>query len=48
MDNRTLGRIGAGMSYQLSDRLNVFGNAGYTFGSDYENIAVGLGLNWAF
>lgn len=48
LDDRTLFRIGAGMSYQLNDRLNIFGNAGYIFGSDYENIAVGFGLNWAF
>jgi len=48
LDDRTLGRVTGGLSYQLSDQLNVYGNVGYTFGSDYENISANVGLNWAF
>ncbi len=48
LDDRTLGRVTGGVSYQLNDHLNVYGNAGYTFGDDYENISANIGLNWAF
>ncbi len=48
MDDNTLGRIAGGVVYQLNNRLNVYGNAGYTFGDDYENVSADIGLSYAF
>lgn len=48
LDDNTLGRISGGITYYISDRLNLYGNAGYTFGDDYKNISADVGLKFAF
>lgn len=48
LDDNTLGRISGGITYYISDRLNLYGNAGYTFGDDYKNISADVGLKYAF
>ncbi len=47
-DDGTLGRIEIGGRYGFNERLSAYGWANYTFGSDYDATAVGLGLNYAF
>ncbi len=44
----TLGSVKGGVSYRVNDRINVFGNVGWLFGSDYENVSANFGLNYAF
>ena len=48
LDDETLGRIEFGGRYGFTDQLSAYGWANYTFGSDYDATAVGLGLNYAF
>ena len=48
LDDETLGRIELGGRYGFTDQLSAYGWANYTFGSDYDATAVGLGLNYAF
>ncbi len=47
-DDSTLGRIEIGGRYGFNERLSAYCWANYTFGSDYDATAVGLGLNYAF
>ena len=47
-DDATLGRIEIGGRYGLTTNLSAYGWANYTFGSDYDATAFGLGLNYAF
>lgn len=44
----TLGSVKGGVSYRVNDRINVFGNVDWLFGSDYENVSANFGLNYAF
>lgn len=48
LDDMTLGSVKGGVSYRVNDRINVFGNVGWLFGSDYENVSANFGLNYAF
>ncbi len=48
LDNQTLGRIEAGLHYDFNDALSSYGWTNYTGGKDYNAIAVGLGLSYAF
>lgn len=48
LDDMTLGSLKGGISYRVNDHINVFGNLGYLYGSDYENLSANLGLNYAF
>ena len=48
LDDMTLGSVKGGVSYRVNDRSNVFGNVGWLFGSDYENVSANFGLNYAF
>ncbi len=48
LDDMTLGSIKGGVSYRVNNRINVFGNFGYLYGSDYENLSANIGLNYAF
>ncbi len=48
LDNVTLGRLEVGGSMSLDEHWSGFANAAYTFGSDYTNAAVNIGLNYAF
>lgn len=48
LDDMTLGSVKGGVSYRVNDHINVFGNIGYLYGSDYENLSANLGLNYAF
>ncbi len=48
LDDMTLGSIKGGVSYRVNNRINVFGNLGYLYGSDYENLSANIGLNYAF
>ena len=43
-----LASVKGGVSYRVNDRINVFGNVGWLFGSDYENVSANFGLNYAF
>ena len=47
-DDATLGRIEIGGRYGFTTNLSAYGWANYTFGSDYDATAFGLGLNYAF
>jgi len=48
LDDMTLGSVKGGVSYRVNNRINVFGNVGWLFGSDYENVSANFGLNYAF
>ncbi len=48
IDDATLGRIELSGRYGFTDSLSTYGWANYTFGSNYDATAVGLGLNYAW
>lgn len=48
LDDMTLGSVKGGVSYRINDSINVFGNLGWLFGNDYENVSANFGLNYAF
>ena len=48
IEDATLGRIEMGGSYSFTDNLSAYCWANYTFGTDYEGSAFGLGLDYAF
>ncbi len=47
-ENDTLGRIEIGGRFAISEGLTGYGWANYTFGSDYDALAFGAGLNYAW
>ena len=48
LDNATLGRMEVGGSMNFDDHWSGYANAAYTFGSDYTNLGLNAGLNYAF
>ena len=48
VDNKTLGRVEVGGTYGFADRWSAYGWSNYTFGSDYDAVSLGLGLNYAW
>jgi outer membrane autotransporter protein len=46
--DQTLGRIEIGGRYGFTDALSAYAWANYTFGSSYDAIALGAGLNYAW
>ncbi len=48
VDNKTLGRIEVGGTYGFAERWSAYGWSNYTFGSDYDAVSLGLGLNYAW
>ena len=46
--NQTLGRIEIGGNYGFTDSLNGYVWSNYTYGSSYDSIAAGLGINYAW
>ena len=47
-DDQTLGRIELGGRYGFTDALSAYGWVNYTFGSDYDATAFGVGVNYAW
>ena len=47
-NDSVLGRIEIGSRYTVAEQLSTYGWANYTYGSDYEAISLGLGLNYAW
>ncbi len=47
-DDGTLGRIELGGRYGFTDALSAYGWVNYTFGSDYDATAFGLGVNYSW
>ena len=48
LENSTLGRVAIGGSMSFDDKWSGFANTSYTFGSDYNNLMVNMGVNYAF
>ena len=48
LDNATLGRMEVGGSMNFDEQWSGYANAAYTFGSDYTNLGLNAGLNYAF
>ena len=48
LENSTLGRLEVGGSMNFDDQWSGYANAAYTFGSDYTNLGLNAGLNYAF
>ncbi len=48
LENSTLGRIEVGGSMSFDEQWSGYANAAYTFGSDYTNLGLNAGLNYAF
>ena len=48
LENSTLGRLEVGGSMSFDDQWSGYANAAYTFGSDYTNLGLNAGLNYAF
>ena len=46
LDDQTLGRIELGGRYALDGKMSLYGYVNYTTGSDYDDIAAGLGFNY--
>ena len=46
--DQTLGRIEIGGNYGFTDSLNGYVWSNYTYGSSYDSIAAGLGINYAW
>lgn len=46
IDDQTLGRIEVGGRYALDNRMSLYGYVNYTTGTDYDDIAAGLGFNY--
>ncbi len=46
LDDQTLGRIELGGRYALDAKMNMYGYVNYTTGSDYDDIAAGLGFSY--
>ena len=46
--DQTLGRIEIGGNYGFTDSLNGYVWSNYTYGSSYDSIATGLGINYAW
>ena len=47
-ENDTLGRVEIGGRFAISEGLTGYGWANYAFGSDYDALAFGAGLNYAW
>ena len=48
LENSTLGRLEVGGSMNFDDQWSGYANTAYTFGSDYTNLSLNAGLNYAF
>ena len=48
VDNKTLGRVEVGGTYGFAEKWSAYGWSNYTFGSDYDAVSLGLGLNYAW
>ncbi len=46
LDDQTLGRIEVGGRYAVGGKMSLYGYVNYTTGSDYDDIAVGLGFSY--
>ncbi len=46
LEDQTLGRIELGGRYALDNKMSLFGYINYTTGSDYNDVAAGLGFNY--
>ncbi len=46
--DQLLGRIELGARFGISERVSGYALANYTYGSSYDAVAIGLGLNYAF
>lgn len=45
-EDQTLGRIEIGGRYAIDSKMSLYGYINYTGGSDYENMATGIGFNY--
>lgn len=46
LDDQTLGRIEVGGRYAVDGKMSLYGYVNYTTGSDYDDIAAGLGFSY--
>ncbi len=46
VDDQTLGRIEIGGRYALDNKMSLYGYVNYTTGTDYDDVAAGLGFNY--